>query len=140
MGLGGKHLDWQVVSAAQVFRALKTVFATVEYLSLQYDRHHVSFEWNVQADRTHWRELFGSFDKVKTVFVEDGLVEQVSRTLQPGEGESPTELFPELQELSYSGRSSTLAFDLFVDARQKAGRPVTVAQSIGENHHSVESL
>ena len=44
MALGGKHLDWQVVSAAQVFRALKAVFSTVEHLTFQYDRHFVSSE------------------------------------------------------------------------------------------------
>ena len=129
MGLGGKHLDWQVVSAVQVFHALKTALSGVENLTFKY-RHYVSPEWNRQADRTHWRELLGSFDKVKTLRVEDGLVKQFSRVLQPGEGESSTELFPELQELSYPkrgvSRASLRAFTLFVDARRKAGLPVTV--------------
>ena len=129
MELGAKHLDWQVVSAAQVFRALKTVFSTVEHLTFEYDRHFLSSEWNRQADRTYWREFLGSFDKVKTLLVEDELVEQVSRALQPGDGESPTKLLPELQVLAYprSGASRTFApFIQFFDARQKAGRPVTV--------------
>jgi hypothetical protein len=127
MELGGKHLDWQVVSAAQVFSELKTVFSAVEDLTLEYgDRRNISSEWNRQADRTHWRELLGSFDKVKTLLVEDELVEQASRALQPSEGESPTELLPELQELSYSRKGPSSAFALFIDARQKAGLPVTV--------------
>jgi hypothetical protein len=127
MELGGKHLDRQVVPAAQVFHTLRTVFSAVEHLILDYDRRHISSEWNDQANRTQWRELFGSFDKAKTLRVEYGLVEQVSRALQPGEGESPTELFPELQELSYSSEGSPRnVFTLFIDARQKAGRPVTV--------------
>ena len=125
--LGGKHLDWQVVSAAQVFPAFKTILSAVEHLTLEYDRYNMSSEWNRQADRSHWRELLGSFDKVKNIRVEDGLVEQVSRALQPGEGESSTELLPELQELSYStSGSSPDAFTLFIDARQQAGHPVTV--------------
>ena len=126
MGLGGRHLDWQVVSAAQVFHALRTVFSAVELLDLRYDRPNISSEWNRQADRTHWREFIGSFSKVKTLSVGYGLVEQVSRALQPEEGDSPTELFPELQELSYSTRGASRAFALFIDARQKAGRPLTV--------------
>jgi hypothetical protein len=130
IGLGGKPLDWQVVSAAQVFQTLKTVFSAVEDLTLEYDRHYASSEWNRQADRTHWGELLGSFGKVKTLLVEDGLVKQVSRALQPGEGESQTELFPELQELSYPSkgvsRASSRTFALFIDARRKAGRPVQV--------------
>ena len=127
MQLGGKHLDWQVVSAAQVFHALKTALSAVEGLTFEYRRHYVPSAWNRQADRTHWRELLGSFGKVKTLRVEYGLVEQVSRALQPSEGESPTELLPELQELSYySGRNSNNPFTLFNAARQEAGLPVTV--------------
>jgi hypothetical protein len=125
MGLGGKHLDLQVVSAAQVFHALKTAFSAVERLELRYNRPNISSEWNRQADRTHWHGFLGSFGKVKTLRVGNGLVEQVSRALQPGEGESPTELFPELQELSCPERS-TSTFTPFIDARRKAGRLVTV--------------
>jgi hypothetical protein len=130
MELGGRYLDWQVVSAAQAFCAIKTVFAAVEDLTFKYDRHDVLSEWNRQADRSHWGELLGSFDKVKTLRVESGLVEQVSLALQPGEGELPTKLFPELQELSYPSRgvsqASSRAFTLFIDARRKEGRTVTV--------------
>jgi hypothetical protein len=59
-----------------------------------------------------------------------GIVEQLLRALQPGEGESPTELLPELQELSYFSTGASLdEFTLFVDACQKAGRPITVVRS-----------
>ena len=134
MEFGGRHLDGQVVSAAQIFHALRTVFSAVENLSLLYVRHNVSSEWNRQADRTHWRELLGSgsFDNVKTLRVRNELVEQVSLALQPREGESPTEVFPELQELSYPrkgvSQASSSAFTLFIDAHRKAGRPITVSR------------
>ena len=124
--LSGRDLDWQVVSATQVFHALKTVFSAVDDLTLKYNRHSVLPQWNRQADPTHWCELFGLFGKVKTLRVEYGLVEQVFRALQPGDGESPMGLLPELEELSYSTRSASCAFTLFIDARQKAGRPLTV--------------
>ena len=130
LGFGGKHFDWQVVSAAQIFHQLKTVLSAVEYLNFEDYRSNLSSEWNRRADGTHWSELLGSFNKLKTLRVENRLVEQVSRALQPGEGESPTELFPELQDLSYPregvSSASSRAFTLFVDARQKAGRPVAV--------------
>ena len=125
--LGGKHFDWQVVSAAQVLPAFKTVFSAVEHLTFKYKRHNMSLEWNRQADHTHWRELLGSFGKVKTLRVEYGLVEQVSHALQPEEGESSTELLPELQALLYSRRGASRAFALFIDTRRKAGRPVVVS-------------
>jgi hypothetical protein len=127
MDLGGKHLGWQVASAAQVLRTLETVFSAVEHLTLGYNRNLISLEWNNQADRTHWRGLLGPFGNVKTLRVEYELVGQLSRALQPGEGESPTELLPALQELSYSTRGSSRdAFTVFIDARQEAGRTVTV--------------
>ena len=125
MALGGKHLDWQVVSAAQVFHALKTVLSAVEHLDLRYGRSNISSEWNRQADLSHWSEFLGSFGKVKTLNVEYELVEQVSHALQ-FERSSPMELLPELQELSYPRRGASRAFALFIDACQKAGRPLTV--------------
>jgi hypothetical protein len=127
MSLGGRHLDWQVVSAAQVFGALRKVSSTVEDLTLKYGRHGLSSEWNDVADRTRWRELFGLFGNVKTLHVNSGLIEQISRALQHDEGESPTEPLPKLEKLSYFGRStSPNPFTLFIDARQKAGHPVTI--------------
>ena len=129
MELGGKHLDWQVVSAAQVFHLLRTVFSALEHLDLKFYQRDLSSEWNREADRTQWREFLGLFRNIKTIFVDDELVGQVSRALQPGEGESPAESepFPELEELSYSATASTLnVFTPFIDSRQKAGRPVTI--------------
>ena len=127
MELGGRHLDWQIVSAAQIFHALSTVFSAVEDLSLNYSRHHMSSEWNNEADRIHWRKLLGSFGKVKNLTVNGTLVRQLTGALQPCEEESAIELLPELQKLSYSRTgASRKAFTQFIDARQKAGRPVTV--------------
>ena len=127
MDLGGKHLDWQVVSAARVFHAVSTVFSAVEHLTLEYYTHGMSSEWNNEADRIHWRRLLASFVKVKNITVDGELVEQLSGALQPGEEELPTELLPELQKLSYSTRgASRNAFTQFIDSRQKAGSPVTV--------------
>ena len=133
MSLGGRHLDHQVASAAQVFHSHGTVFSAAEHLILKSNRR--SSEWISGANRTQWRELLGSFVNVKTLFVDGGLVRPLSRILQPGEGESPSELLPELQELSSSARGARRdAFTPFIDARQKAGLPVTlVGPSTKEN-------
>ena len=126
MLLGGRRLDWQVTSAA----ALGTVSSSVEHLTLETDRPFISSESDDEADHTQWRELLGSFVNVKTLQVGYGLVEQLSRALQPGEGESPTELLPELQELSYFSTGASLdEFTPFIDAFQNAGRPITVVRS-----------
>src|SRR5258708_2889702 len=127
MFLPGKHLDWQVGCAAQVFHMLRARISVLEHLTLQYRRHSISSEWNNEADRAQWRELLGSFDKVNTLHMDDELVGQLSRSLRPSEGESPTELLSELQELSYSAESSLSdAFTPLVDARRNAGRPIAV--------------
>ena len=124
---GGRHLDWQIVSAAQIFHALSTVFSAVEDLALNYSRNHMSSEWNNEADRIHWRKLLGSFGKVKNLTVNGTLVRQLTGALQSCQEESPTELLPELQKLSYSRTgASRKAFTQFIDAREKAGQPVTV--------------
>ena len=128
MVLGGKQLDWQVASAAQVIHTLGTVLSAVEHLTLEYSRRTISSEWNNEADPTQWRELLGPFSNVKTLFVDDELVEQLSHALQPGGGESPTDLLSELQEVTYSESGKTGdAFTSFIDARRIAGRPIVLA-------------
>ncbi|KAF8468671.1 hypothetical protein DFH94DRAFT_856853 [Russula ochroleuca] len=140
--LGGRHLDWQVASAARVFHTLGTIFSAVDHLTLESDRHVMSSEWNNEADRTQWRELLGSFVNVNTLSVGGELVGQLSHALQPGEGESPTELLPELHELHEPDRpeppdepgelsdsamgAPSDVFSSFIDARQKAGHPVSL--------------
>jgi hypothetical protein len=134
MGLSSRHLDWQVARTVQVFQMLRTLFSVVEYLTLKYDRHTISSEWNNEADRAQWRELLRTFDNVKTLHIEDGLIGQLSRSLQPGEGESPADLLPELQRLRYSAvEPLEHAFAPFIKARLTAGRFVTVIHTVGNN-------
>jgi hypothetical protein len=130
MELCGGHLDWQVASSAQVIHTLRAVFSVVEDLSLEYYRYSTSSEWNNEAEHTSWRELLMSFGNVKSLRVNCELMEQLSRALQPAEGESPTELLPELHEISYSARGALRsAFASFIDARQKEGRSIAVVHS-----------
>ena len=127
VSLCGRGLDWQIASAAQVCRTLRTVFSSVEHLAIKYYGHNKSSRNGVVPDRTQWRELLGSFVNVKTLFVGRDYVGQLSNALQPGEGESPTELLPELQELSCPAINPPVdGFTPFIDARQRAGRPVTI--------------
>jgi hypothetical protein len=63
---------------------------------------------------------------VKTLRVDDGLIEGLSRCLQldEGEGELPLDLLPELHGLTYTRSSDTGdLFTSFINARQDAGRP-----------------
>ena len=126
------HLDWQVSSVAQISNALTQVFSAVEHLTIIHDAHGQSSEEHNDVDRIEWRKLLGSFSNVKTLRVEGGLVEQISRCLRLEDGDLPLELLPELQEFIYSGSGGDAgdAFTSFIDARQNAGHPVSLF------HHS----
>ena len=137
------HLDWQVSSAAQIFNLLSPLFTAVEHLTLEHEVHTQSSEEHNEADRTEWRQLLGSFRNVKTLRIDEGLVEELSRCLELDDGELPLELLPELQELTYSGSGNTSdAFTSFIDARQDAGRPLTLVRRSPslDRSSSVQSL
>ena len=121
------NLDWQVSSVAQIFNALSQMFSTVEHLTLEHEEHSQSSEEHNEVDRAEWRKLLKSFSNVKTLRVDDGLVGELSHCLRLEDGEDPLELLPELQELTYPGSGNANdAFTPFTDARQNAGRPVTL--------------
>ena len=127
-----RHLDWQVSSVAQIFNLLSPLFSAVEHLTLEHRVHSQSSEEHNEADRTEWRQLLGSFRNAKTLRIDKGLVEELSRCLELDDGELPLELLPELQELTvltYPGhRNTSDALTSFIDARQDAGRPLTVVR------------
>jgi hypothetical protein len=124
------HLDWQVSSMAQISNALSQIFSGVEHLTLVHGLHTRSSEEHVEVDHTEWRKLLRSFSNVKTLYIGDGLVMELSRCLRLDDGEHPLELLPELQELAYPGTNKANdAFTSFIDARQNAGRPVTLVKS-----------
>ena len=117
------HLDWQVSSVAQILNVLDQIFSAVEHLTLVYEEHSQSSIEHNDVDRTEWHKLLKPFNNVKTLCIDDGLVEKLSGCLQLEDGEDLLGLLPGLQELEYSGSG---AFDSFIDARQNAGRPVTL--------------
>jgi hypothetical protein len=93
-----EHLDWQVSSLTQIFNVLSPLFSDVVDLTLDYRDHTLSSELHNQVDRAQWRELLGSFRNMKTLRVHNGLVSDLSRSLQL-DGNPPLELLPELTEL-----------------------------------------
>jgi hypothetical protein len=114
----------------------------MEHLTLGHEVHSQSSEEHNDIDRIEWRSLLRSFSNVKTFRVENGLVKELSRCLGLEDGELSLELLPGLQELTYSGGGDTDdAFTPFIDARQNAGRPVTLVRygtSPGPNSLSFE--
>ena len=117
----------QVSSMAQILNTFRQMFSTVEHLCLGYKDDSRSSEEDNEVDRAEWRNLLRSFSNVKTLRIDDMLVGELSRCLRLEDGESPLELLPELQELTYSGRGNTNdAFTPFIDARKSTDRPVTL--------------
>jgi hypothetical protein len=130
INVGCWHLDWQVSSVAQILNAFSEIFSAVEHLTLAHNVHSRSSEEHNEVERTEWRKLLRSFSNVKTLDIDDGLVRELSRCLPSEDGEHPLDLLPELQELTYSGSGNANdAFAPFIDARQDAGRPVTLIKS-----------
>ena len=128
--VGCKQPDWQVASAVQILNTLRSVFSSVEHLTLEHEMYAISSERHSEADHAQWRKLLESFNDVKTLLVDAGLVRDLSRSLQSDDEEPlPVELLPELKEVSYSAiDDADDTFAPFVDARRKAGRPVTLVR------------
>ena len=112
------HLDWQVPSVAQIFNLLSPLFSAVEHVTLEHEVHTRSSKEHNEADCTEWRQHLGSFRKVKTLRIAEGVVEGLSCCLELDDGEFPLELLHELQELTYFGSGNTGdVFTSFIDAR-----------------------
>ena len=121
----GGRLDQQLFFVAQLFTALSPAFSSVKALTLDYRKHILSSE----ASPSQWRKLLMSFHNVETLRVHNGLVGDISHSLQP-EGEPSPELLPELKELQCPVTSdSGGALNAFINAREVAGRPVRLVQA-----------
>ena len=113
----------QVSSVTQIFNASSQIFSAVEHLTLKQEGDSPQNT----VDRSQWHRFFRSFSNVKTLRVNDGLIQELSRCLRPEDGECPLGLLPELQELAYSGGSNAGdTFIPFIDARRDTGRSITL--------------
>jgi len=122
-----RYLDEQVSSMAQLFDGFSPVFSAVERLAFAYEKRMWAHS---EVDRSPWHRLLRSFRNVKTLLVEYDLVGELSRCLESDDDEFVLGLLPELKELSYSsgGYLSGDEFNGFINARQVAGRPVTLVR------------
>ena len=123
------HLDRQVSSMAQIFSLFNTTLFAVEHLILSGEEHSYSSGEHNEVDRREWHKLLRPFQKVKTLRMDYELVEEFSRCLRPDDEGRPSDLFPELQEITYSGGGDVDdVFTSFIDARQTADRPITLVR------------
>lgn len=118
-----------MASLVLVLNALRTLFSNVETLTLEYTMASTSLQWQHAIDRAQWRGLFGPFSSVETLNLPKELVLVLSSSLEVFDGESPTDLFPELKEILYPADVHTVdAFSSFLHARRNVGHPVTLVR------------
>ena len=78
------QLDWQIDCAAQICHALALIPALsgVKQLTLYLDYRHTPIEYrNIAIDSTTWHDL-RSFIGVKMLYINGGLLKELSRALQ----------------------------------------------------------
>jgi hypothetical protein len=116
-----------VVSTVQILRTLTPILSVVEQLTITLTTAR-SYSYIGHLDRTQWRGLLSPFNNVKALHVasdpDDLIVQKLSRSLPSVEGESPLELLPNLEELTYSNWRIGHAFIPFINERRAAGHPV----------------
>ena len=127
MAVQCSHLYRQVISVAQIFDSVNQKIATVEHLTFVHEAHCQSFQKHNEVGCSIWRKLLRSFSNVKTLRVDDGLVKDISRSIDEVDEELPLEVLPKLQELRYLGSGDIGdIFTSFINSRHNAGRPVTL--------------
>jgi len=122
------NLDRILNFTAQIFGEIRTVLAEVEMLTLEGKASSTTLHKRFVIP-TGWRELLGQFDQVRTLHVSGGdLIERVSGSLLPHDGESAIELLPKLRVLSCpEGSHVGESCRSFLAARRNAGFPVTIS-------------
>ena len=127
LGISCPSLDRQVASATQIFHQLRTMFSAVVHLTLEFRRSSLFSQTDDEAHGIGWGDLFRQFGNVKTLRLDDELVNPISRFLQVDGGGSPMELLPELKVIECpASRNTEDPFNAFIDARKNAGLSVTV--------------
>jgi hypothetical protein len=138
LSLHGDDFTWQVLSVAQFFYIYRRLFFTTRHLTI-HCRTPTSRQPHPGLDRVQWRRLFGVFCNLNALLVYDGPHGEISRSFQINHGESATELFPRLKQLSIhtSGRYRD-ACAPFINARKNAGYPVHLVR-LGKGPSATEA-
>ena len=122
-------LTMSLESPAQVFDGIRAVFTEVESLTLEDEISYGHLKKRAIRTGSRWCELLRSFDKVRTLHVSGSdLIEGLSRSLRPHDGESAIELLPMLRVLSFpKGSHVGESCRSLIAIRQNAGHPVIIS-------------
>jgi len=113
--------DWPLSSTMKMLGILGPHLSMVMLLSVESCSGYA---------RAEYRDILRSFNNVKTLRVNGGLIRDISHALKVCDGESTMGLLPELKEVicSASVDEDDLfdSFSALIDAREHAGHPVTL--------------
>ena len=116
-----KPLDWQIDCAAQICQALIPTLSGVEKLSPVLCYKEIPTEMqNGAIDSATWHDLLRSFIGLQRLYVNDDLLEELSRALQVEEVGLDPGFLPNLQFILARNN----LFTSFIDTRQVVGRRV----------------
>jgi hypothetical protein len=123
-----ERLDWQVFSIAQICSQILPFRSSVESLDILLTPHS-DYSREDEIDPTLWLQLFHSFTSVQNLEISELLI-ATALTGQP-----TADVLPSLRNLSIVSSNMWLAdettqrsIQLFIAARQRSGRPVTVSR------------
>ena len=122
-----KPLDWQIDCMEQICSAFTPILSGVDKLTLHFEQIEMPTEW--QVDGTTWQQLLRSFFGVEELLIDYELAKELSRALDVNEIGSDPGFLPGLQRITYNVKlSEDRLFDSFIQARQLAGRPISVTR------------
>ena len=105
---------------AQICHALIPALSCVEELTLVLHQEIPTELQNGAIDSATWHDLLRSFIGVKQLYIDDRLLEELSRALQADEVGSDLGFLPNLRSV----HAKDNRFSSFIDDRQVVGRPV----------------
>ena len=114
-------LDWQIDCAALICNALIPALSGVEQLMLYHNSGEIPTQLrNGAIESTSWHDLLRSFTGVKRLYINDEILEELSRALQMDEVRLDPGFLPNLRYITAKDN----LFTSFIDTRQVIGRPV----------------
>lgn len=116
-------LDWQVFSMAQICGQSCLLFG-VEHLYIHAD--YLQHGWQDDMDSAAWLELFYWCTSVKKLSISGDLGPHIAPALEEAAGQTVEEVLPGLSTLRFECSRKSAPVELFVNARQRYGRPVDV--------------
>ena len=128
LGISCRQSDWQLSSLTQVCGSI--FIPTIEHLYI-WEETDSLLSWQDDIETGQWLELLQQLTAVKDLHISPEFTPRIAPTLQELVGGRVTEVLPALQTLFLEGTLLSgvqKTVDMFVAARELAGRPISVSR------------